>query len=212
MMGIFLWWSCVNEAIQPQPEKPEEMVIEEEVVEKPNSPPEIQQISFVNPKPSSLESLKVIVKANDAEGDRIYYDYKWFVNGKTITGESRAFLPASRFKKGDKVSVEAIVLSGEHTVSQSIYITIQNLPPVWKGDPTKATQVDGYIVQAEDPEKEPITYTLEGAPKGMSLDSKTGKLSYKPHPQAKKGIHNIIIKANDPDGAFAQWTFAIEVK
>ena len=212
MMGILLWWSCINEAIQPQSEKPEELVVEDTVPEKPDTPPQIQSITFENPKPSSLESLRVKVLAHDVDNDRIYYDYIWSVNGKSVTGESRAFLPASRFKIGDLVSVEVQIQSREHVVKQRIHVTILNLPPVWKNDPTKATQVDGYIAQAEDPEGGILAYTLEGAPKGMSIDETTGKLSYTPHPQAKKGIHEVVVKANDPEGAFVQWSFSMEVK
>ena len=91
-------------------------------------------------------------------------------------------------------------------------IEIENSPPSWIEDPRSIKQIDGHQVQAEDPDKEPIVYSLEGAPEGMSIDGETGILSYKGSKTAKKGPYDIHVLATDPDGAFVKWSFSITVQ
>ena len=213
MLYIIFALGCTREMVEPLPPQAEELVEEVQEEEEPqNNPPEIQQIRFTDEKPTAHKSLRVEVTAHDADDDRIRYDYEWRVNGKKFGTESRAFLPSSRFHKGDTVEVTVIAQDREDEHRRTISTQILNTAPKWKMDPRDVKQIDGYQVQAEDADHDLLTYSLEGAPEGMTIDEKTGVLSYKGSKEAKKGAYNVHVLASDTDGAFVKWSFGIEVR
>ena len=117
-------------------------------------------------------------------------------------------------KKGDEV--EAILVardssSNEATEAQSsINTTILNSAPQWVRDPREIKEIEGYTVQAVDPDGDPINYRLTGAPAGMSI-SQRGRLSYKGSKSEKGGKYTVSIIAEDSDKLNVQWSFAIEL-
>ncbi len=79
---------------------------------------------------------------------------------------------------------------------------IPNSPPKITSEP-EAKMEGGkfrYSVKAEDPDGDPIEFTLKNAPKGMSIDSKTGIITWD-FDEKDTGEHNVEIIASDPEGA-----------
>ena len=50
-------------------------------------------------------------RARDPEGDDLRYRYAWTVNGMPVGGDD-AVLPASRFKRGDEITLRVVALDG----------------------------------------------------------------------------------------------------
>jgi hypothetical protein len=182
-----------------------------------NSPPVIQEI-WIEPKvPYVNGSLKVHVKSNDVDGDPVHYTYRWEKNGIVLNEESGEVLERARFKKGDSIAVTVIPDDGETsgTPKKSAPIVIANSPPIITSSPP--TNTDGnvytYQVTANDPENDPIIFTLKTAPKGMEIDRETGLIRWEIR-KGDQGTHPIEIEVSDSEGAksFQRYTISIEFK
>jgi hypothetical protein len=215
-MFIFLFCSaCWQEAITPPPPQKQELIVEPVYVpkEKINVAPVIRSLVLLTSDPTTKDSIRVKPTGFDAENERIRYRYMWKVNEKDIRTEGRAVFPAHRHKKGDVVRVDVFASDGTNeSASSSLSIEIQNSPPTWMEESRSIKKIDGHQLQAQDPDKDPIVYSLEGAPQGMSIDEQSNILTYKGSTTAKKGPYDIHILATDPEGAFVKWSFSITVK
>jgi subtilisin family serine protease len=69
-----------------------------------------------------------------------------------------------------------------------------------------------YSVQAEDEnEGDVLTYFLDAAPEGMTIDSATGRITWEPT-EADLGEHDVIIRVTDSTGLFSTYAFVLTVK
>ena len=103
--------------------------------------------------------------------------------------------------------------SGKPKKSEGILIA--NSPPIIVSSPP--TNVKGntytYQVKAEDPDSDPIIFTLKTGPKGMDLDRETGILHWEIQ-KGDQGTHPIEIEASDSEGAksFQRYTLDIQFR
>ena len=58
-----------------------------------------------------------------------------------------------------------------------------------------------YAVKAEDPDGDPIEFTLKDAPKWMSIDPKTGIITWDFDEKKDAGEYRVEVIASDPEGA-----------
>ena len=216
MLSIIFFVACMDEAFTPPLPEKEELIleVEEPFEEEINVSPVMRSLVFVSPEtPTTKDDIRVEAKAFDAENERIRYRYMWKVNDGEIRTEGRAVFPANRHKKGDMVRVDVVASDGNTDSSpSSLSVTIANSPPEWIEDPRSVQKIDGHQVQAQDIDGDPLVYSLEGAPQGMSIDAQTGKLAYQGSKDAKKGPYDIHVLATDSDGAFVKWSFSITVQ
>jgi hypothetical protein len=77
---------------------------------------------------------------------------------------------------------------------------------------TDLSQIDGFRIQAEDPDGDTLTFKLEGAPPALTLDGRSGVLSYKGSPDDEGGNYDVTLVVDDGDGGFAKWTFKMGVE
>jgi len=182
-----------------------------------NSPPVLLQVDL-EPNPAyANDTLKVAVKAFDADGDFIYYTYQWERNGTVLPEEKTETLPAGRFKKGDSISV-TVTPDDRETLGKakrSAPLTIMNSPPLIVSSPPTSTpgNLYTYAVKVLDPDDDPIVFTLKKGPPGMKIDPKSGLIQWEMGPQAK-GTHLIEIEASDPEGArsFQRYTLTVDFR
>lgn len=68
-------------------------------------------------------------------------------------------------------------------------------------------------MKAEDPDGDPIIFTLKTGPKGMDIDKDTGLLRWEVR-KGDQGTHPIEIEASDRDGAksFQRYTLDIQFR
>ena len=123
----------------------------------------------------------------------------------------------ARFKKGDSISVTIVPDDREimGAPKKSEPVKISNSAPAIVSSPP--TSIEGtkylYQVKANDPDNDPIAFTLKSGPKGMKIDPKSGLLQWQIHKE-DKGTHSIEIEVSDSEGArsYQQYTLAIEVR
>jgi len=170
-----------------------------------NSPPKVDSVPL-SPAPETIHAGVDITAepvGSDPDGDRISYRCKWLVNEEEIPDDGPT-LRSGRFKRGDKIQLSVTPNDGDEDgaafVSQSL--TIPNAAPRIVSNPP--TEFDGdvytYQVSAEDPDGDVLTYSLGSAPKGMTIDGKTGFVRWK-IAKEQVGEFPIEVAAQDPGGA-----------
>jgi hypothetical protein len=70
-----------------------------------------------------------------------------------------------------------------------------------------------YQVKADDPDGDPIIFSLKTAPKGMEIDKETGLMKWEIR-KGDQGTQSIEIEASDNEGAksFQRYTLSVEVR
>jgi hypothetical protein len=180
-----------------------------------NSPPLIEEIRIEPAIAYADNSLKAVVKSNDADEDNISYDYQWEKNGMILAGERTETLERGRFKRGDILAVTVIPDDGEKkgNPKKSEPITIANNPPVIISIPdTKTTgNIYTYQVNANDSDSDSVIFTLKSAPKGMEINKDTGLVRWEIRNE-EKGTHTIEIEASDSEGGKSYQRYDLTVE
>ena len=179
-----------------------------------NMPPVVEE-ARIEPKLAYANSeLKAVVKGSDPDGDPIHYLYQWEKNGISISEEATGIFNSKRFRRGDSIAVTVIPNDGETSgkPKKSDPITIANSPPIIVSSPP--TKLDGniyiYQVKANDPDDDPVVFTLKTAPKGMTINEETGLIQWEVL-REYQGSHLIEIEVSDSGGAksFQRYTLTI---
>jgi hypothetical protein len=190
-------------------------VMESGVVVIENSPPIVTSVSLMPAPPSASEPVRTTVKGSDPDHDQIRYSYTWFNNGEEIFGQSGETLLQSHFLRGDMLMVEVVASDGK-VKSQPVRSepqAVRNSPPVIiSSPPTGLADQNQYLyhVVAEDPDGDPVTYTLLAAPPGMQIDASTGQVSWQVTPE-HEGRHSIEIAVADQAGAKMLQHYVLEI-
>ena len=182
-----------------------------------NATPVVSEVWIEPQIPTIQNDLKVHEKSTDADGDSIFFSYQWEKNGAPLMDERKDMLERVRFKKGDSISVTIVPDDREIMGSpkKSEPVKISNSPPSIVSSPP--TSIEGtkylYQVKANDPDNDPVTFTLKSGPKGMTIDPRSGLLQWQIRKE-DKGTHSIEIEISDNEGAksYQQYSLAIEVR
>jgi hypothetical protein len=182
-----------------------------------NSPPIVQEV-WIDPKLAYVtDRLKAYVKSSDSDGDFIYLTYQWEKNGVILNEERGEFLEKGQFKKGDLIAV--IVTPDDReilgTSKKSEPLIISNSPPLIASSPPTSVEKSAYIyqVRANDPDNDPIIFTMKSGPKGMEMDKNTGLIRWEIR-REDKGSHSVEIEVSDNEGArsIQRYTLTVEFR
>jgi hypothetical protein len=177
-----------------------------EVVVIGNTPPLIGRVS-IGPNPAdSRNTLQATVHTTDRDGDQVSVVYEWTVDDETIIGQTTPSLPSSYFGRGSEVQVTATPFDGSDAGDsrRSNVLVILNGAPTIVSDPPVGAQANmyRYVVQAEDPDGDPLLFSLGGQPPaGMEIDSATGVVLWQVVVPQKEVTYNYEVVAEDPEGA-----------
>ncbi len=137
---------------------------------------------------------------------------RWVINfaGNVPGGVN---LPALGSTNGRTVSIlspDGLRVNFANSVSASIG---PNAPPAFTSTPITEAAVGNdyaYRVSATDPDGSQPIFLLVEAPSGMTLDSQTGQIHWRPF--ASHAIETrVIVRAYDPQGAWSEQLFTIHV-
>jgi Putative Ig domain len=175
-----------------------------------NSPPTISAVQF-----NSGSVLTVQPKAEDIDGDAIGFRYQWMVNEEEILSETTDVFPSTHFSIGDRVAVFITPYDDEEDGTRVSVkdVLIENKPPVITSTPPPSFQgVEfAYIIVAEDPEGEPLTYSLETAPEGMTINAQTGELHWSVGAEVA-GSFPVKIKVENGSGRWSGQEFSLAIQ
>ena len=180
-----------------------------------NSPPLIEEVLIEPRLAHGTDQLKAVVKAIDRDGDPIYYLYQWELNGVALPEEKEETLGQGRSKKGDSVTV--VVTPDDREVlgppKRSELVRISNSPPLIVSSPPLSIEGNIYLyqVRADEPDQDPVAFSLKLGPKGMGIDRETGLIRWEIR-QEDKGTHSIEVEASDPEGAKSLQRYSLAVE
>jgi hypothetical protein len=183
-----------------------EIEIQEQFDQKLNHPPVVKSIRIERISGNDTSNgFRAIVEAKDPDDDVISFGYQWKLDGEDIPGATDEMLEwREGFKKGSIISVGVIPFDGndEGVWKAEGSFTIPNSPPIITSEPLPRVE-DGklsYVLKAEDPDGDPIEYTLKNAPRGMTIEPATGLISWE-FGDADIGEHMVEIIVTDSEGA-----------
>jgi hypothetical protein len=185
-----------------------------EPIEVGNSPPVVADLA-VEPEPVS-PGIRVQARAgiSDVDGDLIHVSYRWWKNDSLVQEGDEAELDTAGFSRGDTLSVEAVPFDGvqKGKAVRSVPIRVGNIPPRILSAPAKSIVNNryDYQVEATDAESDAITFSLETAPPGMTIDEHKGSLSWQISP-GQIGVHKVRILAKDSQGAIVFQEFELNL-
>ena len=165
----------------------------------------IRYISVETITGNPRDGFKAVIRFEGAQNSDVRYMYDWTVNGSGISGVIEETLPWQEgFKRGDVIGVTVTPYSdlGQGAVTAGGTFAIPNSPPVISSEPP-ASYSDGrftYTVVAEDPDGDPVDFTLRGAPPGMTIEPATGLIVWE-YGEDDAGEYKVTVIAADSEGA-----------
>ena len=199
---------------QPTPPPPLQRASPSEQEERPT----IQSIRLTPPQPTRTDIKAEVVAAAYSAPGHIAYTYLWKVNNRAVEDATGDTLDLSALKKGDLVTVTVTPYEGDKAgfPVESAVIVIHGIPPSLDLQaPLKKTKVGTPLelqLVSVHPDSDTITFSLE-APllPGMSIDGKTGKITWLVPPNQKGTLH-FGAAVEDTDKTKVTKTFDINVE
>lgn len=180
----------------------------------PNAPPVIRSVALEQEITPAGSRLLAKVEAFDADLDDIQFQFRWLRNDKVVSEGSENTVVLSELAQSDSVTVEATPYDadGAGKPLRAAPLVVGNNPPKILSAPMmmSSAEIYEYAVRAEDPDGDPVSFELEGAPSGMTIDRAAGQVIWRPG-VGISGTHHVKIIAADGKGARAWQEFDVSV-
>jgi hypothetical protein len=176
-----------------------------------NALPAVTDVRIEPQAPITGSTVRAVVKAQDPDGDPLTFKYKWYVDDLVVPGESDS-LTLKGVKKGSWIHVAVTPNDGfsDGAWRYSPRHQVVNAPPVVKSQPPTTippSRVLTHTIVAEDPDGDPLTYTLVKGPEGLTLAGAT--LTWKISDRDLDRPAEIVIEISDNDGASTVLTMTL---
>jgi acyl-CoA thioesterase FadM len=177
-----------------------------------NSPPEVTRLVLQPGEVHVGDHLTVQAEGTDADQDAIRYTFRWWRNRKLITEGEGTALETGGFSRDDVLMVE--VTPHDDTSDGRPFLappmTIVNSHPLITSTPPGDVKDRhyAYTVAATDPDGDPLTYALEAAPPGMTIDEKSGRIEWR-IADGTKGAHRVRVAVRDNRDGYAFQEFEL---
>ena len=176
-----------------------------------NSPPSINFVEISPTSPRYGIDLTLNADVEDADGDDITLNARWFVNNEEVgTGET---LSGSEIKAADQVYALVTPYDGtdEGLPVNTGWILVQNSPPeISVGTPQKEESLTNYDLEVKDPDGDNVELSLEESPPGMRLEGTT--LIWQSPEVERDTSFNVTVKARDERGGETSLSFSLDIK
>lgn len=160
------------------------------------------------------DTVKVEAEIKDADNDDVHVRYRWWKNQDVVAETEVPSLETKEFVRGDMLRVSVIPrdASGEGKEISPPSVVIGNSPPRFTSKPLPVTQkgLYQYLLAAVDAEGDPISFDLQTAPPGMTIDKKAGLISWK-IPADLSGAYRVRIVAEDGQGGSSSQEFELSL-
>lgn len=149
-------------------------------------------------------------EVSDPDHDRIDLTYKWLQENKVIKEGEEPSLSTRGLNPRVPVVVEILARDPEAAGKslRSTPLLLSNHPPLIVSTPPAPTGTGGYeyLVKAVDEDGDPITFQLEEAPSGMTIDEATGRLLWAMSAD-QVGMFHVKVLAKDGQGSLVYQEF-----
>jgi hypothetical protein len=173
-----------------------------------NTPPVVTRVAIAPNPATSSHTLQAVVAVGDQDSDHLSVIYEWTVDDETIIGQEESSLASRYFRRGNKVQVAATPFDGVdkgNTRRSGVLVILNSAPKIVSDPPERAEKgVYRYAVQAEDPDGDPLRFSLQGQPPaGMEVDSETGVVQWQVVVHERPVTYKFEVVAQDPAGAMS---------
>jgi len=169
-----------------------------------NAPPRILGLSFEPREEGAGYTLAVFAKTEDPDGDNVSLSCAWEVNGRPAGSGTRLGQPVRR---GDAVTVTVTASDGEAASAPvTVLEEVRNVPPRIEGfaQPRLEGGTALFRAVASDPDGDSLTFSLESAPPGMTIDPRTGTVRWAVPAAAPAAARGVVTVADGHGGRAAQ--------
>jgi len=176
-----------------------------------NTPPELRSVRIVPDVIRPGDSIGVEVTGNDPDGDPVTFEYRWEKNGQSAGTESRM---AGGLHRNDVISVRITPFDGEARGKFLVLRReVKNYPPSIDGvfDARLADGVYTCKIRATDGDDDPLTYALNDAPPGMTIDPGTGEIRWTV-PVEFVGKVPVTVSVTDGHGGGASYPMFLTIR
>lgn len=180
-----------------------------------NTPPVVKALALEPREVKPGDTVRAVVDLWDADQDEVRHVVKWWRNNKVVAeGESQNQFVVEQWNRGDILAVSIIVSDKEskglETFSEPL--TLSNNPPQFTTTPSVQVSKEGhfeYRARAVDGEGDSVTYKLEVAPPGMTINEQTGHVQWSV-PIDSPGNYHVRVQALDDRGgsSFQEFTLS----
>jgi hypothetical protein len=189
-----------------------------EVLSKPvvisNTLPQIRNAKMVPKTPQKGEELRVETQTSDEDNDSVRVIYEWFINGEQeVENTDTITIDGTSIKRGDRVSVKLTPSDGDGKGNPiTLHTIVANSPPHIMPDIPANFKGSVYNskVKAQDPDNDPLTFTLKHGPEGMTIDPQSGLITWEVS-EKDNGKHHTTISVNDGQGGETLVTLNTEI-
>jgi hypothetical protein len=179
-----------------------------------NTPPIVSQVSVDFDHEAQGRQLLAKVDVVDPDHDLVSLIYRWRKNETVLKEGEDSTLDLAGMTAKDTILLDVTAsdgsLNGTVTVTERFMMSNSSPTIVSKPSPLPNGNQYDYLVQATDADGDPITYALEVAPPGMTIEAKTGRIHWGVTPDLK-GNHRVRVVAKDPQGGFATQEFDLSI-
>lgn len=152
-------------------------------------------------------------KFDDNDNDKVDINVNWYKDNKLVKNDK--FIALNEIGNAKRLYAKIIPFDGYDSgvVYTTAEYSVVNASPMITSTPSM--HLDGntftYNVIAEDPENDPITFSLVDPPEGANIDPSTGVLTYIA-PDDFKGDITLKINVNDNHGNSTTQQFSYTIK
>lgn len=180
-----------------------------------NTPPVVKVLTLEPRDVKPGDRVRAVVDLWDADQDEIRHIVKWWRNDKVVAeGESRNQFVTEQWNRGDVLAV-SIVASDKESKGLETFsepLTLSNSPPQFTTTPSVQVSKEGhfeYSARAVDGEGDPVTYKLEVAPPGMTINEQTGHVQWSTSIDSPGNYHVRVQALDDRGGSsFQEFTLS----
>jgi hypothetical protein len=179
-----------------------------------NTPPRVTAVVLVPSVARPGQMVEAQAEASDPDHDRTDLRFAWYRNGNLWREGEEKILDTVSFAAGDHIVVEVTARDEKaagHPVRSAVLTLASREPQIVSAPPTTANGYHyQYPVKAVDPDGDRITYQLQAAPAGMSIDKHSGLIGWEIPPDHRGAVH-VRVEANDGHGGVAFQEFDLHV-
>jgi len=179
-----------------------ETLIATEKVIAVNSLPAVTKVGIEPRAPTAGSTVRAVVEAQDPDGDPLTFQYKWYVDNVQVPGATGT-LSLRGVRKGSRVHVAVTPNDGFADGAwkySPLYETVNAPPVVTSQAPTTIppSRVLTHNIVAEDPDGDPLKYTLVKGTESMTLEG--SMLTWKVSEEELGRTAEVVIRISDNNG------------